>query len=214
MLGSGTKESFSVCAQRTYARLPNSHTLKSRVLVRSTGSNLTNTPILLLYLCFTKSPIFTTISRHVLTLKKSIYNIINMALQLQYTYTLKEETNMSQCIIFILFNGLAFASAGCYGHSAYVGEVIVPHKVVYTSHVPEHRVVYPLRYSHHYHKNHYRKRVRYHHRHNYRRHHVHHHQPRARKPVVRKRVITRHYDKKGNLRKRVIRRHYRRNNRY
>ena len=138
-----------------------------------------------------------------------------MALQLQYTYTLKEETNMSQCIIFILFNGLAFASAGCYGHSAYVGEVIAPHRVVYTSHLPQHQVVYPLRYSHHYHKNHYRKRVRHHHRRHYRRHHVrHHYQPPVRKPVVRKRVITRHYNKKGKLRKRVIRRHYKRNNRH
>ncbi len=120
---------------------------------------------------------------------------------------------MSSCIVFVLFGGLTFASSGCHHSIHHSDDMIVPHSVVYTSHLPRHRRVHRVhpsrvfwrhqgvRYQerHHIHRRHH-SRVRYHnHVRPTRRHH---------QPKLRKRVITRHYNKKGQLRKRVIRRHY------
>jgi len=120
---------------------------------------------------------------------------------------------MTTCIVYMLFGGLTFATSGCHSQLFYGDRVITPHKVVYTSHIDEcyhghghyvsrHRVrirPHTHRVRHHHVHRKYRHRVKYHHK---KKHY------RNRKPVLRKRVVTRHYNKKGKLRKRVVRRHY------
>ena len=104
---------------------------------------------------------------------------------------------MSSCIVFVLFGGLTFASSGCHHSIYHSDDMIVPHSVVYTSHLPRHRRVHRIHPSRVFWRH---QGVRYHnHVRPTRRHH---------QPKLRKRVITRHYNKKGQLRKRVIRRHY------
>jgi len=133
---------------------------------------------------------------------------------------------MSICIVFVLFSGMTFVTTGCYA----AHEAVIPHEIVYTSHIPDEYIdivyqdpryyhygdFYNNRY-HRYHRHHQRRyrgqhhhrdhqrryRVQRHHRSHYNRHH------RSQRPKLRKRVIRRHYNNKGKLRKRVIRRHYR-----
>ncbi len=127
---------------------------------------------------------------------------------------------MASCIVFVLCSGITFATAGCFAGT----EVVEPHTVVYTSHIPQKRVVYRTHhynYLHSYHNHphprryhrvvrNYRSRVRYHN--NYRHAHPHpnryRHNVRHHRPVLKKRVIRRKYDKRGNLRRRTIRRNY------
>jgi len=139
---------------------------------------------------------------------------------------------MTTCIVYMLYSGLTFATVGCQSQTHYGNGVITPHKVVYTSHIDEcyqgwgyyvdrHRVRLKSRTHHddcrhtHHHNAHrddchyslgghhvhrkYRQRVKYYHK------RKHHH---VRRPALRKRATTRHYNKEGQLRKRVVRRHY------
>lgn len=123
---------------------------------------------------------------------------------------------MSSCIVFVLFGGLTFASSGCYSHATYEDELIVPHRVVYTSHIPTHRRVFRTHPRNVYWRHHgvrYERRHRVHRKYHNRVRYHNHVRPSRRynQPQLRKRVIRRHYNKKGQLRKRVIRRHYRNN---
>ena len=122
------------------------------------------------------------------------------------------------CILYILTGGLMFSTAGCYTMVHHPDEVIVPHEVVYTSHLPQNvDVHYVPRVRHRYYnirrnyrrggivrhshvRRHYHNRVRYHN--NVRP--IRRHQPR-----LRKRTVRRHYDNRGNLRRRVVTRRYR-----
>jgi len=131
---------------------------------------------------------------------------------------------MTTCIVYMLFGGLAFASSGCHAHMFYEDEVIMPHKVVYTSHTDEcwDRWGYyvdgrRIRLRAHTHRV---RHVRHHHvrhRHVYKthrhrgKHHIKKKYHKRHRPTVRKRVVTRHYNKRGKLRKRVVRRHYHKN---
>ena len=64
---------------------------------------------------------------------------------------------MEKCILYIVAGFGMFLTPGCYGGYG----VITPHRVVYTSHLPqvEHRYVYRPYYRH------YKQRVVYHNRH-------------------------------------------------
>lgn len=125
---------------------------------------------------------------------------------------------MFKCVFYCVAGVGMFASPGCFaGH-----DVIVPHRVVHTSHLP------PVVYRHYPQRRHvHRTHVR---RHNHGHHGVHNHHHRinrryksrvryhnrvrpSHKRTLRKRVVTRRYNKNGNLRKRTTRRTYR-NNRY
>ena len=126
---------------------------------------------------------------------------------------------MSSCIVFVLFSGMTFVTTGCYT----THEAVLPHEIVYTSHIPDEYVdiVYQdPRYYHYgdfynnrYHRYHRHKRHQRYHQRRYRVQHQHrsHYKRRyhhSHRPKLRKRVIRRHYNNKGKLRKRVIRRRY------
>ena len=122
------------------------------------------------------------------------------------------------CILYIVTGGLLFATSGCYATLDHDG-VIVPHDVVFTSHVPHGASVHYIprsRYSdyrpyyrhrrgvrHHRHRHHH---VRRHHRNHHNR--VRHHHPQRRQPRLKRRTVRRTYDNRGNLRRRVTTRRY------
>ena len=145
-----------------------------------------------------------------------------MARKLQQIYNNISRRKTTMCILYVVLGTTLFVTPGCFAGFAYEGEAYMPHEVVYTSHAPAsvirvrtHSNTY-RRYmgqvSKRYHRvrRHHRQRVRYHkhnhrvrhHRHNHRvRHHRHNHR-------VRKRIVTRRYNRKGNLKRRVTRRYY------
>ena len=127
----------------------------------------------------------------------------------------KGEFNMASCIVFVLFGGMTFATSGCYHQIHHEDELIVPHKVVFTSHIPYHYRVDRVRPSRVYWR-HQNVRYRRHHKMHRRNHHRVRYHSKVKSPrrhhykrKLRKRTVTRRYDKKGNLRKRVVQRRYR-----
>lgn len=76
------------------------------------------------------------------------------------------------CIFYVLVSGLLFLTPGCY----VTGEVIEPHRVIYTSHVPHYEPYVVLerrqwhrRYirRHYIRRHHYRRHLRRHHHNNH-----------------------------------------------
>ena len=117
------------------------------------------------------------------------------------------------CILYILTGGLMFSTAGCYTMVHHADEVIVPHEVVYTSHLPQNVDVHyvpPVR--HRYYRTH-RTHRRVHHIRRHYHHRVKHYNNVRRstrhQPRLRKRTVRRHYNNRGNLRRRVVTRRYR-----
>jgi hypothetical protein len=129
---------------------------------------------------------------------------------------------MSACILFILFNGAAYVTPGCYINGGF-SEMLPPQDVVYLQHLPPElsNVVYV---SPHYYHNYYRPQrrlvrnwrgYRYGHNH-YRRNTIRRHRNirpyyrhrTQREPRLRRRTVRRHYDRQGNLRRRVVTRRY------
>ena len=136
---------------------------------------------------------------------------------------------MNICILFILFNGSAYVTPGCFTTSV----MLTPHDVVYLQHLPEAYtdVVYNApryyyyshfrsrRYVRHwrnyrYGHNHYRPRPhidrRLHVRPPPRRHNIRHRNThiRHRQPRLKRRVIRRHYNRRGKLKRRTTTRRY------
>ena len=120
------------------------------------------------------------------------------------------------CILYIVTGGLLFATSGCYATLDHDG-VIVPHDVVFTSHVPRgervhyvprtrhyrpyYRNLRNVRHRHHHVRRHHHNRVRYHN--SVRPTHRHRNQPR-----LKRRTVRRTYDNRGNLKRRVTTRRY------
>jgi len=131
----------------------------------------------------------------------------------------RKENIFKMCILYVLTSGMMFSTAGCFA----AVEVIEPHDVVYTSHAPVHVEVrritpnntryhweydpYTRAYHRVYHRH--RQRVRYHNRVRASRYHKRVRVQRHHKPRLKKRTVTRRYNKRGKLRKRTVRRRYR-----
>lgn len=132
------------------------------------------------------------------------------------------------CIFFILTSGVIFMSPGCYHYDETVAYPDQTYYVDSMGEVPRGYLYHSQGYYYHpQHKSHYyinrRHHARRHHarRHHARRHYKKHHSPRYKshtkkkyykrppRSKVKRRVVTRRYDKKGNLRKRTTRRNYR-----
>jgi hypothetical protein len=131
------------------------------------------------------------------------------------------------CIFFILTSGVIFMSPGCYHYDETVAYPDQTYYVDSAGEVPRGYLYHSQGYYYHpQHRNHYYINRRHHARRHYKKHHVRrhykkHHSPRYKshtkkkyykrppRSKVKRRVVTRRYDKKGNLRKRTTRRNYR-----
>ena len=136
---------------------------------------------------------------------------------------------MNICILFILFNGSAYVTPGCYT----TGVMLAPQDVVYLQHLPHPyiNIVYnaPRHYYHSHHRssryvrrwrsyrynhNHYRPQPRVDRRRHVRppprQHNVRHRNTRIRngQPRLKRRVIRRHYNRRGKLKRRTTTRRY------
>ncbi len=131
------------------------------------------------------------------------------------------------CILYVLTSGLMFMTSGCYSQVYHETGLVVPHEVVYTSHVDpcwqgyghyvyhdQVKVVYPKRYK---------SRVKYHgkvypsHKHHVKRHHKkrHYKKHHLKKRHHKKRHLKKRYYKKRHLKKHNHKkRHYKKHKRH